>query len=192
MARRKPPLNPQGWLNGRDAAWAAIRALGQDDAPFTLTDVMRRGKVSEHLVRDYLPQLVDGGFLSAQKVPGHAVLYRLVRDWGVDTPRFDGDGALVTEPTARERLWQAMKVLPSFNAAELAAMAQATLSHTKSYVLDLKRAGYLEVVADGQGRLSRYHLPSWRNTGGKPPAVRRDKSIFDLNLGRQVWPEGAE
>lgn len=192
MARRKPPLKPQGWLTGRDAAWAAIRELGQDGTVFTGADVMKRGRVNLNMIRDYLPQLVAGGFLSVERRSGYADRFTLVRDWGVDTPRFNGRGELVTEPSERERLWQAMKVLPSFNAAELATMAGANLSHAKSYVLDLKRGGYLQVVAEGQGRLARYQLPSWRNTGGKPPAVRRDKSIFDLNLGRQVWPEVAE
>lgn len=191
MARRKPALKPQGWLNGRDAAWAAIRELGQDSAAFTAAEVMKRGHVSLHLVRDYLPQLVAGAFLTQEKTAGHADRFRLIRDWGVDTPRFDGAGQLVTEPTARERLWQAMKALPSFNAAELAAMANANLSHTKSYLHDLARAGYLDVTAGTRGTPARYRLHSWRNTGGKPPAVRRDGSVFDLNLGRQVWPEVA-
>jgi len=192
--RRKRPvvLRPLARLTGRDAVWAAIRDLA--GAPsFTIRDIMRRVVSGPDLVRDYVGRLVAAGILeviqpAAPMTPG---IYRLARDCGVEAPRVTASGAIDAAPTDQERLWQAMKVLATFDARDLmASTGIASQLSVLSYIKHLVRAGYLMVVepAVARRRLGRYRLIPSRNTGPHPPAIRAGKVVFDRNLGRQVWP----
>jgi hypothetical protein len=198
-ARRKRPvvLRPLSRLSGRDAVWAAIRALAaRSGQHFTVRDILRSVVSGPDLVRDYLGRLVAAGIV-AVIVPARLTrpaVYRLLHDRGVEAPRVNAAGEIDDAPTDQERIWQAMKALPSFDARDLrTATGIASETTVRSYVAHLARAGYLAVVVPEvpgrKGRLARYRLLHARNTGPRPPAIRRGKIVFDANLGRQVWPE---
>ena len=59
-----------------------------------------------------------------------------------------------------------------------------------NYLSGLTRAAYVQRLSDG-GTRARFRLPERCNTGPRAPVIRRDGSVFDANLGRQVWPEAA-
>ena len=192
--KRAVVLRPLARLTGRDAVWAVIRQLATGPAPeFTQRDIMRCVTSGPDLVADYLARLVAAGIV-AVVTPGRRFLpatHRLVRDCGVEAPRVTKAGTIDDTPSDQERLWQAMKVLPSFDARDLmASTGTASRPSVLSYIKHLSRAGYLVTVeAATPRRLGRYRLIPSRNTGPHPPAVRQGKIVFDRNLGRQVWPE---
>lgn len=195
-ARRKRP-DPVGWLTGRDAMWTAIRALGLS-GPFRLAEVVDRTRQNKATIRSFLIGLWRAGVLSATPPErrGDATLYALANDPGSETPRLTRDGGLDTAPTHQERLWLAMKPLGSFTAPELvmACGNAVTNAQASSYIGRLAAAGYLVETepcrtVSGQNRRARYALRMGRDTGPRPPAVRRDKTVFDLNLGRVVGRE---
>ena len=196
-ARSKRPvvLRPLTRVTGRDAVWSVIRQIGADGAHFTVTDIARVVVSGPDLIRDYLPRLVAAGIVGVVEpgARGKAVIYRLNRDCGVEPPRLTAEGAIDETPTDQERIWQAMKVLPVFDARDLqAGTGIVSAVSVRSYISMLARAGYLAVVEPATTRrLARYRLLRSRNTGPRPPVIRRGKVVFDPNLGRQVWPEVA-
>lgn len=196
-ARRKRPviLRPMGRLTGRDTVWAVIRDLSGGDAglAFTVRDIARRIQGGRDLIRDYLHGLVKAGIVERASLPVQRVgaTYRLVRDVGVEAPRITRAGTIDDTPTDQERMWQAMKALPTFAATDIQASTGITSARTvRHYLADLERAGYLAVAHPPvSGRqLTRYRLLPSRNTGPRPPAVRRSGAVIDLNLNRQMWP----
>lgn len=192
--KRRPYLRPLARLTGKDAVWQAVRETAPGE--FTLRDLRRRVVAGNDLTRDYLRRLVAAGIVEqlSARTPRAGARFRLVRDLGVEPPRVTASGAIDDMPTDQERMWQAMKVLGTFRVPDLqASTGIASAPAVKSYVARLHCAGYLAVVepAVTGRRLASYRLLASRNTGPRPPAIRRGKIVFDQNLGRQVWPEEA-
>ena len=197
-ARKRPVvLRPQLWLNTHDAVWSVIRSIAGGPCPvFTTRDIARRVQCGPAVIARYLSRLVTAGIVErvadAQLTQG--ATYRLLRDMGVEAPRLTVAGAIDTTPTDQERMWQAMKALPTFDVRDIMLSTGITAAApVKHYLRDLKRAGYLVVVQAGAagrgGKQARLRLLPSRNTGPRPPAVRRSGAVFDMNQGRQVWPE---
>lgn len=193
--KRRPVLRPLARLTGRDAVWQAIRELSEPPgAEFTQHDLFRRVDSGEDLIRDQLRRLVRAGIVGEVAPPVRQVRtrYLLLRDLGVHPPRVTADGRLDEAPTDQERMWQAMKALPSFRVVDLQLCTGIASALTvQSYVSRLHQAGYLVVVEPAivAKRTASYRLLTSKNTGPRPPAIRRGRIVFDLNLGRQVWPE---
>jgi hypothetical protein len=124
-AHRKCPviLRPISRLTGRDAVWTVIRDLsgGAAGLPFTVRDVARRIQAGRDLIRDYLAGLVTAGIVERVSPPAlqKGAIYRLVRDIGVEAPRLTPAGTIDDAPTDQERMWQAMKAMPSFVVADI-------------------------------------------------------------------------
>jgi DNA-binding HxlR family transcriptional regulator len=190
----RPMLRPLARLTGRDAVWQAIRELSDPPgAEFTRHDLFRRVNCGMDLIRDQLRRLVRAGIVGEEAPPERAVRtrYRLVRDVGVEPPRVTAAGVLDEAPTDQERMWQAMKAMPAFRVADLQlATGIVSALSVQAYIKRLHQAGYLAVVepAITAKRTASYRLLNSKNTGPRPPAIRRGKIVFDLNLGRQVWP----
>lgn len=178
-------LTPIGHLTARQAAWRSIRELGAR-GDFVAADVALASKAGPYAVQDYLKLLVKAQIL--ERTPGERnplqrpSIYRLLRDLGVDAPKVLADGSIDDRPTAQERLWAAMKSLGEFRYRDLMLTAGVPLNSATGYVQRLAKAGYL---APGSRR-GTYRLRREMNTGPRPPAIRRDKTVFDLNLGRKV------
>ena len=186
-----------------DAVWASIRLLRR----FTLGEVVRDADVPRSTAWTYLKALIEGGYVKAtgrrvarRRVLGGGivkthrmeVVHELVRDVGVEAPRFGETGR------GRDQMWRAMKMIGDFTCRELAFSAstervKVTLAGARLYVHYLAKAGYLAAPKrDGNAVVYRLAKP----TGGKAPAIERDapggRRVFDPNLGKVVWPEAPQ
>lgn len=191
--KRPVVLRPLARLTGRDAVWSVIRDLsGGAGLPFTVRDIARRIQGGRDMIRDYLAGLVTAGIVEHATPAMHrqGATYRLLRDMGVEAPRLTRAGAIDDTPTDQERMWQAMKAMPSFAVADIMVCTGiASVRTVRHYIRDLTRAGYLAPLHRASTTdTARYRLLTARNTGPRPPAVRRSGAVIDLNLGRQVWP----
>lgn len=189
--KRRAILRPIAPVTGRDAVWQAIRAMAP--AEFTVRDIGARVASGLDLPRDYLRGLVKAGIVAlVGNPPLKPSRYRLIRDVGVEAPRVRPDGTLDDAPSDQERMWQAMKVLRAFRAADIQASTQiAALISIRGYIAHLHRAGYLAIVEPGiRGRReASYRLLPTQNTGPRPPTIKRGRIVVDQNTGRQMWPE---
>lgn len=174
--------------SGPPLYWRLMRTLQQHFGHFTspaLQDLAGTGnrKTIEH----YLAFLRTEGVIEpcgGGTYNGDAWRYRIVRD-GEAPParRLEGSDMGLRQ----QALWTAMRGLRTFTPAELAQAASTEVlvigsETTRSYVRDLRIAGYLSQVGDGGYRL----LPS-RNSGPRAPIVlRAQRGAFDLNLMRAV------
>lgn len=90
----------------------------------------------------------------------------------------------------RARLWQSMRVLPSFTALDLAATAEATLPAVWRYLSTLQTFGFVRCTHKSSGETgdhSRYKLV--KNPGPHYPRLRNDGSVFEPNSGQVLQPE---
>jgi hypothetical protein len=98
--------------------------------------------------------------------------------------------------TVHGNLWRSMQLLKAFCPTDLMAHSstdetRVTVEDASAYCQTLNRAGYLRVTrkaVPGQ-REAIYRLI--RDTGPKPPVLRRIRAVFDQNLGEIVYTAGA-
>lgn len=95
---------------------------------------------------------------------------------------------------ARQRVWNSIRVLKRFTAAQLEATATIRRANLQKYLLALDRAGYLTLVRPKQNGKSLGHA-IWRlarDTGPRAPIVRTDSSgVYDPNHDA-LYPGRAE
>jgi len=179
--RGRHASRPVAYLTARRALFDVCLTLGKCGAAFTRAALVNATGLSKSAVADAVADLIRGGALIQEKEERVAAVGTLrVAAWD-DNRR-----------TGQDRMWAAMKPLGSFTAAELSMSTGGAvpIDAAKSYVRRLASAGYLMVIEKSHpGRLTRYRIRPGRDTGPRPPAVRRDKSVFDRNLGRVVGPE---
>jgi hypothetical protein len=186
---------------GRQAMWEAMRKQGL----FTLTDIALVSEREASSVSAYVKRLLAGGYIvQAGQVRSprgggkhyQRIRYQLVNDIGHEAPRLKADGTLLIE--ARDQMWLAMKMLPSFTYAELAADAsteECVVSpvDARDYCKHLYRAGYLALVREASPtRKAVYRLRPAMNTGPHAPKVQRTKVVFDPNRQEVMWHEEIE
>ena len=198
MSRRPINLELRGLETPRERVWAAITRLHQSKLfpeGYSLETIQDHCEpmVGLTMVDDYVECLVKGGYLT--KVPGtggrkgvlqQPMLYTLAKPHGV-APRLDYAGKKVSMGNGNQAMWQAMKVLGSFDYKDIAKAA--TLNElvvspgtAKSYVAHLARAGYLATLRPAKpGTPARHRLD--KNTGPHAPAITRMKVVFDRNTG---------
>lgn len=129
----------------------------------------------------YLRHMADAGYVVKHPTPrGQSSKWELVRDAGIEAPRFHADGTLMTATGANEAIWQAMRILKTFTRDELQAHVArfAGAETVASYIKAIEPAGYLH-------RSGKYLRPVYtlaRNTGPKPPQILRVKEVYDPNL----------
>ena len=202
-AHRKPAhLERVGGQTPRQRVWAAIRL---HRAEFDLVLISRTAKVEIDTIRAYLKGLLAAGFVARTfDAPGIGVhhKYSLTRDNGVEAPRVDHNGRLVTQGMGTEQMWRTMQIIAGdfdYKAlARLASTAEIEVRETtaQTYIGHLARAGYLietkPVFRPGRGMPSlpaRYRLDPKRVKGPRPPMIQRSKSVYDPNLDQVVWEE---
>ena len=98
--------------------------------------------------------------------------------------RLDLSGVL----TDRERLWQAMRQLRTFDTRELALAAKVDRRRTviKEYLVSLVRGGILRrVPQSGPGNFARYELI--RDSGVEAPRLRKDGSPLPDAGQSRMW-----
>lgn len=201
MSRKPINLQAVGGKPPRQALWEAMRSRGD----FALKDLQHdvRDKVSLNGIESYVKSLVKAGFVepisSGKTEEGRHLptIYRLTRDQGVESPRINKQGQIVTQGRGREAMWTAIKILDQFSWRDV--VNHASTDHfiikereAADYLSYLKRAGYLLCVQDpAPGRPAVYRFNKRKNTGPRPPQIQRGKSLYDPNLDAVVWQKGA-
>lgn len=183
-----PPadIRPVGHLDFRDRVWSQIRQR-QSFFVSELDYLADQAGLKRPAVAEYVRELERAGVLAAERqgISGPN-RYSLRQDVGVDRPRIRAGQVQAQATTARERMWRAMPALREFGPVELAAVASVDEVDARDYLGRLHRAGYLAVTQapSNAGGRSRYRVI--RYTGPRPPAVRRDGTVYDRNTG-QTW-----
>jgi hypothetical protein len=183
---------------GAAYVWSVIRELtaGPDgiDRPVTLRQlVLRTDDVSDSTLRGFMRTLAGAGIV--EPLAGKPLRWRVLKR-PTQLPPMTRDG----KPTASktQQMWNAIRALPSFTAAEVAIAASiedsvVALHSAKTYVLLLAHAGYLKVErAGGPNVPAIYRLKPSMNSGPLPPRVLRTKLVFDPNRNEIVGPAEAE
>lgn len=199
----------------RPILWGIIRRIGAKGQMFGVSDVRGclRFPVKRERVHDYLSALERGGYLERSGYltspgPEHEFGpgWTLVRDAGVDAPRLRRDGSEAVLGSGREQCWRAMRILGTFTAAELAATASTqrwtvALGEAQDYCQRLARAHILSRGRPDIGSDWAYTLRPASYSGPKPPQIlrykpakgdqpKRQKGVYDPNLGIIYWPDG--
>ena len=203
MSRKRIDLQMTGKPEGRQVIWTAIRKLSAGAARgITVMEVEDITRIEPATIRTYMKSLTNAGIL--KMLPGERTnpkhrryekqRWMLVKDMGVEAPRVRTNGELVTQGSARDQMWRAMKMIGDFTYRDLAVHAsteECRVSETdaKDYCKHLLKASYLRVTRKHQkgkdASPAAYRLI--RNTGPKAPMIQRIKQVFDPNLGEVVW-----
>ncbi|MBU1564253.1 MAG: hypothetical protein KJ630_01330 [Proteobacteria bacterium] len=184
---KRPSRKPMNKLNGfdsREAIWKLIR----EKTEFTVREIYLDTTLDASSVLDYVRGLTNAGYLR-EETGEKAKLYTLIKDVGVDAPRVQRDGSLVTQGQGRINMWRAMQIMQVFTAKELAINASTPqcaikLSSADDYCGHLCRAGYLR-----RDNSRRYTFLRHMFTGPKPPMIQRVKRVWDQNLKKVMWSE---
>ena len=191
--RNKPAHLAQiGGKTNRQRIWEAIRTKREG---FTCYGLARAADVDDPTVRAYLEALLAGGYLEAGPFCGEAFAdhpLRLVRDVGAEAPAICRDGRPNRQGLISEALWRSLRILGEATAQELAdqasMVAPTTLHTVKSWLLWLKRAGYVQVVRTGRSYLPAiYRLAPGKYSGPRPPVIQHISQVYDPNLGKVVY-----
>lgn len=188
---RKPiHLEMRGKKSNRQRIWEAIRA---EPNGFNVAGITRRSRTDRTVVNTYLQSLIKGAYIEV--VSGalfKAQTLRLINDVGAEAPRLTKHGTLSNSGQGTEAMWRTLRILGELDAHELAEQASTaaptTPSTAASYLLWLKRAGYIvEVSPSKKGQKARYRLAPGKYTGPRPPMIQKVGQVFDPNLGKVVF-----
>lgn len=203
MARQPIHLDMVGGKSPRQRVWDAIRKCGDQFSP---ADIVKKSKVSESIVGDYVKALFYGSYIEVVTEERINALcarrtYRLVRDNGLEAPRLSKDGREVTQGSVNEAMWGTLRRMfkaESVDYRQLAAFASTSRTSVseqtaKTYVLTLAAAGYLEcvqpAVKGAKPVPARYRLIPAMESGRRSPMIQRTRCVFDPNWNRLVWIE---
>ena len=183
----RKPMDKLNGFDSREEMWKVIRVK----KVFTVRDIHQETTLDISSVRDYIRGLTNAGFLSEDTTSAPAT-FTLIKDIGVDAPRVQKDGTLVTQGRGRINMWRVMHILQVFTAQELAVNASTPqcavkLSSAEDYLRHLCRAGYLKRDKDGRYTFLRHMF-----TGPKPPMVQRVKRVWDQNLKKVMWSDDGQ
>ena len=97
--------------------------------------------------------------------------------------------------TARDRIWQSMRILRRFTLPDLAATAEAGENNCLKYTRELTAGGIVRVIKPHESGHKNGHI-IWflvRDLGPKSPRLRKDGTLFDPNTdavlpGRSTQP----
>lgn len=183
-------LAAKGQASGRQILWEEMRSL----RVFSMVDLDPLG-VERATAKSYVECLEAGGFLvrEGESRRFQRIVYRLVRDVGIEAPRLRADGTPVVQGQAREQMWRAMKMLCQFSFVDLAVSASTEAVRVsevdaRDYVRHLSHAGYLAILKPATPTSKAVYRLA-KNTGPLSPMVTRAKVVFDPNLGRIAWHE---
>jgi len=184
---------------GSAYVWSVIRELtaGPDGLarPVTLRQlVLRTEGVEESTLRGFMRTLAAAGIV--EPVPGGPRQWRVLKRPN-QLPPLTRHGQRVTLKT--QQMWNAIRALPSFSAAEIAMAASiedsiVQVSTAKTYIKLLNAAGYLKIEKPAAPPMMAavYRLRPSMNTGPLPPKILRTKLVFDPNRNEIVGPAEAE
>lgn len=185
------PMDKRKGLDTRQAVWDAIR----DKRTFTVRELREETLLGMDTVRDYVKGLEAAGYIIGCLDPtdlGKPAMWMLVNDIGIEAPRVRKDGTPVTQGQGRENMWNAMRIIRTFTARELAVAARTPDCFVKEstaadYAKHLCHAGYLSKRPDGC-----YVMLPTAYTGPKAPMIQRTKQVWDPNQCKVRWQSTGE
>lgn len=175
--------------------WSVVRELTEQDRDraFSAAEVLARTTRTEvSTVRKWLKTLARAGILESSP-DGSA--WRCLRR-PVLLPHLSNDGRIVS--TGQDAIWNAIRKLKSFTAAEVAVAASTeetpvALATAARYVRALNDAGYFVVERAGRpGRPACYRLKPAMAKRPLAPRILRAKLIYDPNVNAVVGESEAE
>jgi hypothetical protein len=97
----------------------------------------------------------------------------------------------------QQAMWNAMRSLSIFSAAELAAAAtteeaRVTIAYASGYATALRDAGYLMATPSGHRNKLTYRLKPSANTGPRAPMLLNARVVYDANRNKVATPVTAE
>lgn len=109
-------------------------------------------------------------------------------------PRRKGDYTKESRRDARQRAWQAMRVIRQFTGPQIEAVAQIKRDNLGRLIRSLARCGYLrcvrEHVSGSPGSFKVWRLA--RNSGPTRPILRKNGQVFDPNTKKVYGQDGEE
>lgn len=208
MARKPAHLEQTGGKSPRQRIWEAIRARRKAFSREQLADACNG---MESKIADYIAALLKAEFIEviAEEAVNRGgiqprLTYRLVRDNGVEAPRVNKLGGIVSKGAGTESMWRTMHRMfekTPFSFRELVAFA-STKAHpvkeetAKSYMAALHKAGYLRLVEPAKRGKNpsgaKFVLIASRYTGPRAPMIQRTRTVYDPNEGRVVFVDEEE
>lgn len=204
MRRKISAVEMAGGKTPRQRIWDTILyVVGMNPyrEKFTQLQIQECAQTTPSMTEKYLRLLEVAGFIKCvdEKTGIKAVdrycAFNLVKHNGIEAPRLNKNGELVTEASITERMWNTMRRLfknKSFNSVELASFASTTESKVSQrvankYIAALLAAGYLQQVESKTGR--RFLLLQAMDSGRRAPIMQINKVVYDPNWNRVVWVE---
>lgn len=168
---------------GRDKVWQEVRRQRE----FTTNDIAARVTLNVSSIRDYLQQLVKGGYLECDR-RDRKNHYRLIVDNGRHAPDLKPNGQK-RRPTSQQRIWAAIKVLKTFTHKDVSLAARTTDGWTRRYLVYLRDAGYIRTVKPMRSpEVFRYIAAN--DTGPLAPRILGDGRVYDPNIDAVIHTEG--
>lgn len=167
-------------IDSKQAIWEAIRRLQS----FTARQLQDQTRLNSSTVRDYIKGLEAAGYLAPYvRLYKEDAQWRLVKDIGVEAPRVRKDGTVITKGEGQRNMWEAMRILRTFTATELAIAATTATCRVSAvsavrYARHLTRAGYLRRSADG----AVYRFLPTAYTGPMAPVIQQHSRVWS-----SVW-----
>ena len=185
----------------RERVWDEIRkAKGE----FTLDVIAENARMNVESARDYFTGLRKAGFIAESRrervkhTPVYRYYYVLINDVGHDAPAVNRKGEILRPRAVNEAMWYVLRIGTAVTPRALAAYASTdernvSENTANSYLQDLHRAGYVNVVsAATHTKQATYKLDPTKNTGPKPPQICRACRVFDPNINTVVYQERPE
>lgn len=171
--------------NQLDDAWQAMKILKN----FSLQQVRDAVQVTTlSALKEFAKRLVSAGVVE-EHIDFEDVRYTLLK------PTYDPFKPPLkanVQATGRQKMWQSMRILNEFDAAQVASTSGTSLSSARSYISILKKAGYIFVVKEAMrsgtiveraGETTIYKL--LKNTGPTRP-IPKANGVFDVNKNELV------
>lgn len=203
MRRKISAVEMVGGKSPRQRIWDAILyTVGHRYVDkFTQLNIQERAQTTPSMAEKYLRLLEVAGFIkcvdekTGLKAVDRYCAFNLVKHNGIEAPRLNKKGELVTVASTTERMWNTMRRLfknKSFNSVELASFASTTESKVSQrvankYIAALVAAGYLQQVENKTGR--RFLLLQAMDSGRRAPIMQLNKVVYDPNWNKVVWVE---
>lgn len=168
------------------ALWMFFRKKKQG---FTTLEAMKACSASRGTVEAYLRALHKAGYMTRERIDGHKVRYVLTKDTGPAAPEIHA-GDEIYDPnlagkvlSARQRVWNILRVARTTGYSELIANAQITETNVRRYLSALVKAGYCNRQRpSGNGKRMPIIFFLIKDTGPLAPEVdSRDTTVFDPN-----------
>ena len=182
----------------RQRVWEQIRLHRES---FYIATIAQQAEVEVDTARRYIHCLDKGGFLV--KVAGaefEKAEYQLLKDTGIEAPKLNAQGQLVTMGLAQEAIWRCLRMLGALDAFQIlnhvtAAGIDIKLDNVRRYLRALKKAGYLKLIRPAipaQRKPEVLALIPRMNTGPRPPQIQRVGVVYDPNLNKVMHAEDPE